>query len=115
MVHLGAPASCATTATALFLIQRSSGSRERSKGRLLAMTTQLGSLQLCCCCHSSARALLLVLLLLAAVAGAAGDWRICDEGVLTVTGGEAVPAVAQPGNEMSFRIHGSLGEPESCF
>ena len=35
--------------------------------------------------------------------------RICDEGIFTVTGGEAEPAVAHAGQDIAFRVHGVLG------
>lgn len=46
--------------------------------------------------------------------GSVGDWRICDEGVFAVTGGEAEPANAHAGEEIAFTVHGTLGAL-GCF
>ncbi|KAL4444196.1 hypothetical protein ABPG75_011933 [Micractinium tetrahymenae] len=68
----------------------------------------------CCTSKQTSVAALLVAALAANVLlgpqPAMADWRLCDEGVMTVDGGSANPVPAHAGDEIVFRINGTLDQ-----
>lgn len=57
---------------------------------------------------SVAGVVLAAALLLLAPSSASADWRTCDSGVFDVEAGEVEPAIAHAGQEVVFRINGTL-------